>query len=46
MPLTIMSPSDCEVRAVIQFFSAKGIKQIDIHCEIVEVYGQTLEVME
>lgn len=42
MPPTIVSPADCEVRAVIRFLSAKGVKPIDIHREIVEVYGQNI----
>ena len=37
MPPTIVSPADCEVRAVIRFLSAKGVKTIDIHREICEV---------
>ncbi|KAL4704968.1 hypothetical protein ACJJTC_005453 [Scirpophaga incertulas] len=42
MPPTIVSPAACEVRAVIRFLSAKGVKPIDIHREICEVYGQNI----
>jgi hypothetical protein len=42
MPPTIVSPADCEVRAVIRFLSAKGVKLIDIHREICEIYGQNI----
>lgn len=42
MTPTIVSPADCKVRAVIQFLSAKGVKPIDIHREICEVYGQNI----
>ncbi|CAG9830394.1 unnamed protein product [Diabrotica balteata] len=42
MPPTIVSHANCEVRAVIRFLSAKGVKPIDSHREIVEVYGQNI----
>ena len=42
MPPTIVSPADCEVRAVIRFHSTKDVKPIDVHREIVEVYGQNI----
>ena len=42
MPLIIVSPADCEVRAVIRFLSPKGLKSIDIHREICAVYGQNI----
>ena len=42
MPPTTVSPTDCEVRAVIQFLSAKGVKPIDTHREICEDYGQNI----
>ena len=42
MPPIIVSPADCEVRAVIRFLSAKGLKPIDIHREICAVYGQNI----
>ncbi|KAL4714916.1 hypothetical protein ACJJTC_014287 [Scirpophaga incertulas] len=42
MPPTIVSPAACEVRAVIRFLSAKGVKPIDIHREICEVDGQNI----
>ena len=42
MPPTIVSPADCEVRTVIRFLSAKGVKPINIHREICEVYGQKI----
>lgn len=42
MPPIIVSPADCEVRAVIRFLSAKGLKAIDIHREICAVYGENI----
>ena len=42
MPPIIVSPADCEVRSVIRFLSAKGVKAIDIHREICAVYGQNI----
>ncbi|XP_071043084.1 histone-lysine N-methyltransferase SETMAR-like [Parasteatoda tepidariorum] len=42
MPPIIVSQAHCEVRAVIRFLSAKGLKSIDIHHEICAVYGQSI----
>lgn len=42
MAARIESPADCEVRSVIRFLSAKGLKAIDIHREICAVYGQNI----
>lgn len=38
----IESPADCEVRSVIRFLSAKGLKAIDIHREICAIYGPNI----
>ncbi|XP_067127515.1 histone-lysine N-methyltransferase SETMAR-like [Centruroides vittatus] len=42
MPPLIENPADCEVRAVIRFLSAKGSKAAEIHCQISEVYGESV----
>ncbi|KAF2901006.1 hypothetical protein ILUMI_05181 [Ignelater luminosus] len=42
MPPPIENPTDCEVRSVIHFLSAKGVKAIEIHRNICEVYGQNI----
>lgn len=42
MPPPIESAADCEVRAVIRFLTAKGLKAIDIHREISSVYGENI----
>ncbi|KAG8318552.1 hypothetical protein J6590_001667 [Homalodisca vitripennis] len=41
-PLTIENPADCEVHAVICFLCVKGLKAIDIHRQISEVYGENI----
>lgn len=40
MSLTIENPADCEIRAVIRFLNAKGVKAAEIHRQISEVYGE------
>ena len=40
MELTLAAPARCEVRAVIRLLNAKGVKRIEIHCQLTEVYGQ------
>uniref|UniRef100_A0A1B6GKI0 Mos1 transposase HTH domain-containing protein n=1 Tax=Cuerna arida TaxID=1464854 RepID=A0A1B6GKI0_9HEMI len=42
MPPTIENPANCEVHAVIRFLCAKGLKAIDIHHQISEVYGENI----
>lgn len=42
MPPPIVSPADCEVRSVIRFLSAKGVKAVDIYREISAVYGENI----
>ena len=42
MPPPIENPADCEVRGVIRFLSAKGVKAVDIHRQLCEVYGQNI----
>ena len=42
MPPTIVIPAESEVRAVIRFLSAKGVKSIHIRREICQVYGQNI----
>ncbi|GBN92970.1 hypothetical protein AVEN_58675-1 [Araneus ventricosus] len=41
-PGTIADPADCEVRCVIQFLNSKNVKPAEIHCQLVEVYGENL----
>ena len=40
MPPLIENPADCEIRFVIRYLSAKGVKAVEIHCNICEVYGK------
>lgn len=42
MPPPIENPVDCEVRGVIRFLSAKGVKAAEIHREISVVYGENI----
>ncbi|KAG8282339.1 hypothetical protein J6590_108512 [Homalodisca vitripennis] len=36
---TIERPADCEIRSVIQFFTARNVSAADIHRQISEEYG-------
>ena len=38
MPPLIENPADCEIR----YLSAKGVKAVEIHRNICEVYGQNI----
>lgn len=40
MELPIASSSRCEIRSVIRFLTAKKVAPIDIHRQLVEVYGE------
>jgi hypothetical protein len=42
MPLLIENPTDCEIRSVIRYLSAKGVKAVEIDRNICEVYGQNI----
>lgn len=42
MPPPIENPADCEIRGVIRFLSAKGVKAAEIHRQISEVYGENI----
>jgi len=42
MPPLIENSTDCEVRAVIRFFSTKGFKAANIHRQISDVYGENI----
>ena len=42
IPLLIENPADCEIRSVIHYLSAKGVKAVEIHCNICEVYGHNM----
>ena len=42
MPPLIENPADCKIRSVIRYLSAKGVKAVEIHCNICEVYGQNI----
>ena len=39
---TINQPTDCEVRAVIRFLSARNTSVAEIHQQIIEVYGPNI----
>jgi len=41
MELPLAAPARCEVRAVIRFLNAKGVKPIKIHRQLTEVYGES-----
>jgi len=41
MELLLAAPARCEVRAVIRFLNAKGVKPIEIHRQLTEVYGES-----
>lgn len=41
MELTLAATARCEVRAVIRFLNAKGVKPIEIHRQLTEVYGES-----
>ena len=41
MELPLAAPARCEVQAVIRFLNAKGVKPIEIHRQLTEVYGQS-----
>ena len=41
MELPLAAPATCEVRAVIRFLNAKGVKPIEIHRQLMEVYGES-----
>ncbi|GFX03568.1 uncharacterized protein TNCV_4751531 [Trichonephila clavipes] len=42
MAAPIQNPAKCEVRSVIRFLHAKGQRPVDIHKEIVSVYGNIM----
>ena len=42
MPPLIENPADCEICSVIRYLSAKGVKAVEIHHNICEVYGQNI----
>jgi hypothetical protein len=42
MPPLIENHADSEIRSVIRYLSAKGVKAVVIHCNICEVYGQNI----
>ncbi|GBL83933.1 hypothetical protein AVEN_100826-1 [Araneus ventricosus] len=39
---TISYPADCEVRSVIRFLNAKNVKPVEIHRQLVEIYGENV----
>lgn len=41
MELLLAATARCEVRAVIRFLNAKGVKPIEIHRQLTEVYGES-----
>ena len=42
MPLFIENPTNCEIHSVICYLCAKGVKAVEIHRNIYEVYGQNI----
>ena len=42
MPPLIENPTNCEICSVIRYLSAKGVKAVEIHHNICEVYGQNI----
>ena len=42
MPPLIENPADSEVCSVIRYLSAKGVKAVEIHRNICELYGQNI----
>ena len=42
MAAPIQSPAKCEVRSVIRFLSPRGERPVDIHKQIVAVYGNVM----
>ena len=42
MAAPIQSPAKCEVRSVILFLNAKGERPVEIHKQIVAVYGNVM----
>jgi len=42
MEAPIQSPAKCEVRSVIRFLNAKGERPVEIHEQIVAVYGNVM----
>ena len=43
IPPLIENPADCEICSVIRYLSVKGVKAVEIHRNICEVYGQNNE---
>ncbi|XP_023219381.1 cullin-1-like [Centruroides sculpturatus] len=41
---TIADPAYCEVRSVIQFLNTKNVKPVEIHRQLVEIYGENVMV--
>ncbi|XP_023228114.1 putative uncharacterized protein FLJ37770 [Centruroides sculpturatus] len=39
---TIADPADCEVHSVIRFLNAKNVKPVEIHRQLVEIYGENV----
>ena len=42
MPPFIENPADCEILSLIRYLSANGVKAVEIHRNICEVYGQNI----
>jgi len=39
MKVPIVDPGKCKIRSVIRFLNAKGIPPVDIHRQLMQVYG-------
>jgi len=44
MAVPIQSPAKCKVRSIIQFLNAKGECPVEIHKQIVAVYGNVMNL--
>ena len=42
IPPLIENPGDCEIRCIIRLLRTKGVKAVEIHLKICEVYGQNI----
>ncbi|GFU74125.1 hypothetical protein TNCV_1642491 [Trichonephila clavipes] len=38
----IVDPTDNEVRSAIRFFKARNMKRVEIHRQLVEIYGENV----
>jgi hypothetical protein len=43
MAMPIQSPTKCELRSIIQFLNAKCKRPVEIHKQIVVIYGDVMK---